>query len=283
MFAVGAGVVTTMGAAGAYLLRGSSNAESPGEDAKDAALNDDEPELIDAPTAKREGRSWKESSGRVSGRDGYVFGDLSRGAIVRVFGKAEGGATDDVAAEAEGDARHTQVQRLVREAVRLYRARGYDGSVNMSHTVAYFNESVSVKVDGSESAPWEKSHKGGKEEEEAAEELAMNMTNEAISSALNEEPVVHASEAAAAQIAKEGHAGLVFNTLLARLERRAQSWQALSGVEGLDPMLTQSAQIGFAIPVIKLGWGVSVSLTVSASSLRRWAEHEAAVAAVQVQ
>ena len=282
MFAVGAGVVTTVGAAGAYLLRGSSNSESPGEDAKDAALNDDEPELIDAPTAKREGRSWKESSGRVSGRDGYVFGDLSRGAIVRVFGKAEGGATDDVAAEAEGDARHTQVQRLVREAVRLYRARGYDGSVNMSHTVAYFNESVSVKVDGpaaGESAPWEKPYKS----EEEAEELAANMTNAAISSALNEEPVVHASEAAAAQIAKEGHAGLVFNTLLARLERRAQSWQALSGVEGLDPMLTQSAQIGFAIPVIKLGWGVSVSLTVSASSLRRWAEHEAAVAAVQVQ
>ena len=73
----------------------------------------------------------------------------------------------------------------------------------------------------------------------------------------------------------EGRAGLVFATLLSRLERRARSWQAFSGDEGLDPNLTQSAQIGFAIPVVKLGWGVSVSLTVSASTLLRWADHTA--------
>ena len=66
---------------------------------------------------------------------------------------------------------------------------------------------------------------------------------------------------------------------LARLERRAESWQAFSGVEAIDPMITQAAQIGFAIPIIRLGWGVSVSLTVSASSLLRWAEHEAAMTA----
>ena len=50
-------------------------------------------------------------------------------------------------------------------------------------------------------------------------------------------------------------------------------------IEGLDPNLTSSAQIGFALPVIKLGWGVSVSLPVSTSTLLRWAERETAPAA----
>lgn len=188
-------------------------------------------------------RTWKESAGRADGRDGYVFGDLTRGVCVKVahaLGKADGEA--DV--EAEGDAQHTQVQRLVREAIKLYRARGYTGTINMSHTVAYFNESVSVSVRPSEGdgAPWE----------------------------------AHGADAASTEkIVSEGRAGLVFATLLSRLERRARSWQAFSGDEGLDPNLTQSAQIGFAIPVVKLGWGVSVSLTVSASTLLRWADHAA--------
>ena len=236
-----------------------------GRRAVDVQAVDDEPELV--PT-------WKETSGRDYGRDGYVFGDLSRGVIVRVFGK--GGKTADVAAEAEGDAQFTQVQRLLREAVRLYRARGYCGSISLSHNVAYFNESVSLKVDGpgaGEALPWEKEDQG-----DVAQKLALQVANDAIASALTDDPASAASESAGAEIAKEGQAGYVFATLLARLERRAKSWQALSGVENLDPNLTQSAHIGFAIPVIKIGWGVSVSLTVSASSLLRWAEHEAAIA-----
>lgn len=225
-----------------------------------------------------------ESRPRRSGRDGYVFGDLTRGMAVRVFGKGEA----DV--EAEGDARQTQVQRLVSEAIKLYRARGYSGSINMAHTVAYFNESVSLKVDGPSAdapAPWELP--GGDEKAEGDgdetpadvtdDELAEALTHHAITEALGETVnPMHASQAAVAQLGKEGQAGLVFATLLARLQRRAKSWQALKGFEGLDPSLTQSAQIGFALPVIKIGWGVSVSLTVTTSSLLRWAEHEASLA-----
>ena len=74
-------------------------------------IDNEEPELLEVPA-----KTWRESAGRDYGRDGYVFGDLSRGVIVRVFGR--GGATDDAAAEAAGDAQHTQVQRLTREAVR---------------------------------------------------------------------------------------------------------------------------------------------------------------------
>ena len=61
---------------------------------------------------------------------------------------------------------------------------------------------------------------------------------------------------------------------------RAKSWQAFAGVEGLDPNLTSSGQIGMRVPVINVGWGVSISLTVSASSLLAWTEHEARCAAI---
>ena len=59
------------------------------------------------------------------------------------------------------------------------------------------------------------------------------------------------------------------------MPRRASAWQAMSGLEGVDPSLTSSAHIGFALPVIKIGWGVSVSLTVTTSSLLRFATHAA--------
>ena len=99
------------------------------------------------------------------------------------------------------------------------------------------------------------------------DELAAAVAEEAISMALSAEDENGVdADASVAAIAKEGQAGLVFTTLLARLERRAKSWQAMSNDAGLDPMLTQAAQIGFQVPIVKLGWGVSVSLTVSASS-----------------
>merc|ERR1711869_193600 len=101
-----------------------------------------------------EQRTRKESSGRQWGGDKYVFGDLTRGVVVKVFGKK----AEEAEIEAAGDAQYSQVQRLVREAVRLYRARGYVGSVNFSHTVAHFTESVSMRVDGpppSATMPWE--------------------------------------------------------------------------------------------------------------------------------
>jgi hypothetical protein len=278
MLATGAAAITAIGGYGAYLgLSRSKDTNAP-------TPIDDEPEVV--------GRTWKESAGRTSGRDGYVFGDLSRGVIVRVFGQNEAESAD-AAAEAQGDAQHSQVQRLVKEAVRVYRARGYTGSINMAQTVAYFNESVSVTLKGPEAGeplPWQKADGTDKKVEvekvevEPADfpndELAAAVAEEAISMALSAEDENGVdADASVAAIAKEGQAGLVFTTLLARLERRAKSWQAMSNDAGLDPMLTQAAQIGFQVPIVKLGWGVSVSLTVSASSLLRWAEHEAKVLA----
>jgi len=278
------GAVAVVGAAGAYIGMRRATADPP-ELVEGHDGHDDEPELVEAPC-----KTWKEASGRAGGRDGYVFGDLSRGVIVRVFGKGEGAADEAERLQAEGDARQTQVQRLVREAVRLYRARGYSGSINMSHQVAYFNESVSVRVDGpgkGEEVPWEKAVDATDNEaavDETVEELARAVTKGAVGAALDDGTgSLNTSEAAVAQLNKEGQAGLVFATLLARLERRAKSWQALCGEESLDPSLTQAAQIGFALPVIKIGWGVSISLTVNSSSLLRWSEHAASATKAATQ
>ena len=99
MLATGAAAITAIGGYGAYLgLSRSKDTNAP-------TPIDDEPEVV--------GRTWKESAGRTSGRDGHVF-VTSRGVIVRVFGQNEESA--DAAAEAQGDAQHSQVQRLVKEA-----------------------------------------------------------------------------------------------------------------------------------------------------------------------
>jgi len=238
-------VVAGVGAAGVayrnFRRGGAANdaADAVEEDESVVVVADEEGD--DAPSAVSS-TTWKESAGRAEGRDGYVFGDLTRGAVVKLFGNGKK-TEEEAAIEVAGDEQHTQVQRLVQQAVRLYRARGYTGTINMSHHVAYFTESASVSVKAEDGA------------------------------------VPSAADAAEAKLRFDtdgGQAGVVFSTLLARLERRAQSWQAVSGMEGLDPNLTSSAQIGFALPVIKLGWGVSVSLSVSTSSLLRWARIAAA-------
>lgn len=199
-----------------------------------------------------EGKTWKEYSARTDGREGYVFGDLTRGVCHKVFGSSK----VDTEAEINGDEQFTHVQSLLKEAIKIYQARGYAGTISLSQTVAYFCESASMAIKAPEAAPWE-------DEDGATKETEHDGSTDKIS-------------------AEGGKAGLVFATLLARLERRARSWQAFSGVEGLDPNLSQSAQIGFAIPVVKLGWGVSVTLTVSASTLLRWAAHAAALEAASV-
>ncbi|KOO25495.1 hypothetical protein Ctob_002804 [Chrysochromulina tobinii] len=254
-------VVGVAGAAYAYIRPGAKKSETeagdPGaealeertEDAKgteadaNAAMADGKAE--DAPTANA--KSWRESAGRENGPDGYVFGDLTRGVVVRLRGGPK--TTEEQAAEAEADQQYSHVQVLVRDAVRIFRARGYTGTINMSQNVAYFTESCSVRVDGPKLAD------------------ALACVSDVLS-----------AEEASNTMGEHGRAGKVFATLLARLERRACAWQALAGGEDLDPMLTSSAHIGFALPVIKLGWGVSVSLTVTTSSLLRYAAHAAASA-----
>jgi len=234
MFAAGAAVASVGAAAYArYGRRSSANADDSEAVVVDAA--DAQVETHDKPA------TWKESAGRTSGGDGYVFGDLTRGVCVRVFGKSDPAEHE---AELAGDEQNSHVQVLLQEAIEVFRARGYNGTINLSQTVAYFNESVSVAVKplSPDVAPWEQ--KGADQLPPAA--------------------------------MPKGRAGRVFATLISRLERRARSWQAFSsGIEGVDPNLSQSAHIGFAIPVVKIGWGVSVSLTVSASSLLRWADYAA--------
>lgn len=201
----------------------------------------------DADTVPKETQTWKESSGRTEGRDGYVFGDLTRGVVRGVFGRkaTPSELEEEAEAEAAGDSQYGQIQTMVDQMVRLFRARGYSGTINLSQNVAYFSETCSVRVDPPDVPPWER------------DGASANV----------------AAAASDAALVQSGKAGRVFCTLLNRLQRRAAAWQALSHDAGLDPSLTAAAQIGFAVPVIKLGWGVSVSLTVTTSSLLRWAEY----------
>jgi len=86
------------------------------------------------------------------------------------------------------------------------------------------------------------------------------------------------TETCSVHITKEDHnddnsdeivsARRIFDTLLLRLERRAEGWD--NYLANINPSLTTTAQIGFRAPVINVGWGISVSLTITKSSLLHW-------------
>ena len=111
----------------------------------------------------------------------------------------------------EDEARYDRVQRLVRDAVAIYRARGYGGTITVSQKVGIFTEACTLRVEPPASAPWTSPC-----DDKAAATTAANPES------------------------RDAKAGRVFQTLFARLERRAQAWQKLSGVEGLDPLLQAS-------------------------------------------
>ena len=218
MIAAGAGVMS-VGAAVYARYRRSGGTGNDGTD----GTEENEFQVVSSDTAddgedaKGQPRTWKDSSGRTGGREGYVFGDISRGVCVKIFGK---GVETDHAAELEGDAQNTQVQKLLREAIKVYRARGYAGTINLSHTVAYFNESTSCSIKAPDVAPWE----AAKDPEAEGD--------------------TDSHDGSTDRMAEEGSSmAIVFTTLVSRLERRAKSWQAFNNMEGLDPNISQSAQV----------------------------------------
>ena len=180
-----------------YLLGGRGGADEADEADTPAPLEDEEEADLTAEAA-----TWKASSGRTHGPESYVFGDISRGIYTRVFGESP--AHDEEAAEEKA----TQVQRLVRDAVLIYRARGYAGAITMTHTVGYFTETCTARVPAAPADGSSGGLLGG----------------------------IFSRRAAPASIGGEGSkAGRVFDTLISRLERRAQKWreaeEELAGVE----------------------------------------------------
>lgn len=98
--------------------------------------------------------TWKASAKREEGPDSYVFGDITRGIYSRLTaGFASSDPAQAAVIEADAEEKATQVQRLVRDAVILFRARGYEGSISMTHTVGYFTESARVSVTAPKEAP----------------------------------------------------------------------------------------------------------------------------------
>ena len=98
------------GGGSGYVLKPAEMREPPllPSDAENAAMADGKAE--DAPTANA--KSWRESAGRDSGPDGYIFGDLTRGLVVRLRGGPK--TTEEHAAEASP--RLTSLTRLMEHA-----------------------------------------------------------------------------------------------------------------------------------------------------------------------
>ena len=168
--------------------------------------------------------TWKQTANREEGPNSYVFGDITRGVVAYCFGAEK--------EEEDGDVSYTHLQNLLRQAIAVYKHRGYIGTITISHTVAYFTESCSVNI---------------------------NKENKIDTYEYTEELKIH-----------DTTGGRIFDTLVSRLEKRADSWDQYINKKDIDPSLTSSAQVGFKAPIINIGWGLSVSLTITTKSLLNW-------------
>jgi len=190
---------------------------------------------------------------------------------------AEAGAPAPIHDVPDSDEQYySQTERLVRAAVFVYRSRGYNGTITIAHKVGIFTETVSIQVRPSSESDNSPTPIGGpaatgdgvgggagvEPTADIATEGAPDMTvgGTAGGAAVGDAALMHSENA---------KVGRLFEMLLGRLERRAASWDAMD--HDLDPVLGASATLGFAMPFIKVGWGITVSLSITKSSLLRWA------------
>ena len=89
--------------------------------------------------------TWKNSSGRSDGNDGYVFGDVSRTLYQRYWNQSARPMTDK-----ENEEHASTLQTLMKEAIALFKRRRYDGTITINQTIGYFSESMTVTIDDME-------------------------------------------------------------------------------------------------------------------------------------
>ena len=118
------------------------------------------------------------------------------------------------------------VHELLRDAHKLYLHRGYAGTIDISSRLLTISESASLSVHVSEvaRAPWE-----GEATEEVTE-------------------VLWATDGSG-HVKDYTHRQL-FETLLARLERRARSWADATALDETDQLLGASTTLGFSLPLV---------------------------------
>ena len=128
----------------------------------------------------------------------------------------------------------SRVQELVRDAIKLYHHRGYGGCIEISSRLLTISESATATVSKPERAPWES-------------EATVDVSE-----------IIWARSATDRHVKEFTHRQL-FDTLLARLERRARGWAdgAVASDEQLDPLLGASTSLAFGLLYV---FRVSISL-----------------------
>jgi len=188
----------------------------------------------DAAEEKAEGTA--DDAGEASAAEGATDAADDRGAS---SDDGQGGGASRSRTTGDGEEQSSQAAQMIKDAVALYKHRGYTGTIAISHKVGIFTETCSLGVRGDD-----------------VHKPAAVAENEA------DAPAGTVSWA-------DSTASRAFDGLLARLERRAIGWDTFDS--DVDPVLGASASVGLNLPVIKLGWGFTISLSITKSSLLRWA------------
>jgi len=167
---------------------------------------------------------------------------------------------------------HGWLQRTFSRCAGLYRARGYAGNITVSGQLGFVTESIGVKFPLEEAAQsFSKSHGPS---DKAADGSAPSGGGEDGGASLDdggEEAVGHSVsrwlETGDARVAR------LLRGLVHRLEQRALAWEHVPGVS--DPTLGCQGALGIHLPVVQIGWSVTIQLIVYKSTLLRWMEWSA--------
>lgn len=157
--------------------------------------------------------------------------------------------------DADGDGQFTRLNQVMRNIVHAYRYRGYSGSIAVSCTLGIFEESASIRITEDDVVTWWEPAEPGLDGDTLAKRAS------------------YGSAARVAFLTDGSKVGSAIATLLDRLQRRAEHWDA-EGMGDIEPSFGASTTIGLSLPIIRVGWSTTVALSVHKLALQRWAAHQ---------
>lgn len=137
--------------------------------------------------------------------------------------------------------------------VRVYRCRGYSGNVSIGGQFGIYGERIAKFI----------------QEHEVPPPSAQRIISAALSEGSG--PVKDPAMMDSLRLETEhSRMAKLLRSLISRMETRAAQWQEVPDAVDADPEIGSDGTLGVTLPIVNIGWSITVSLSVSASALVRW-------------
>ena len=136
--------------------------------------------------------------------------------------------------------------------IKLYRARGYTGNVSVSGQFGIYGEKLSKWITESQT-------------EKPSVDRYLHVVSGGSGASKVDDGIVDSLRIET----EDSRTARLIRTLIRRMEKRASEWKT-EGYEDINPEIGSEGTLGLTIPVINVGWTITVSLTVNAKALLHW-------------